>query len=113
MLLTPERTHAVPVHGAENGMPSPRSCHEDSLDTRQVIRRYILENFLFSDDQSALADDASFLQLGIIDSMGALEVAMFLEQRFGFAVRENEMLPENLDSVNNLVRFIETRQKGA
>lgn len=83
------------------------------MGARQIVRRHILENFLFSDDPSALADDASFLQLGIIDSMGALEVAMFLEQRFGFAVRENEMLPENLDSVNNLVRFIETRQKGA
>lgn len=83
------------------------------MGARQIVRHHILENFLFSDDPSALADDASFLQLGIIDSMGALEVAMFLEQRFGFAVRENEMLPENLDSVNNLVRFIETRQKGA
>lgn len=82
------------------------------MDTRQAIRSYILENFLFVDDQSAIEDDASFLALGIIDSVGALEIAMFLEQRFGFAVKDEEMLPGNLDSVNNLVAFVESKQKG-
>lgn len=82
------------------------------MDTRQVIRNYILENFLFVDDPSAIADDASFLEQGIIDSVGALEITVFLEQRFGFSVKEEEMLPINLDSVNNLVAFIERKRKG-
>lgn len=82
------------------------------MEPRQVIRNYILENFLFVDDPSAIADDDSFLEKGIIDSVGALEITVFLEKRFGFSVREDEMLPINLDSVNNLVAFIESKQKG-
>jgi acyl carrier protein len=82
------------------------------MDARQVIRNYILENFLFTDDQSAIEDDTSFLERGIIDSVGALEIALFLEQSFGFVVPGNEMLPENLNSVNSLVRFVERKRKG-
>jgi acyl carrier protein len=79
---------------------------------RQIIRNYILENFLFVDDPSAIADDDSFLEKGIIDSVGALEITVFLEKCFQFTVKEEEMLPVNLDSVNNLVAFIEKKQKG-
>lgn len=82
------------------------------MNPRQIIRNYILENFLFVDDQSAIADDDSFLEKGIIDSVGALEITVFLEQCFGIAVKEEEMLPNNLDSVNNLVAFIERKLKG-
>ncbi len=82
------------------------------MDTRQVIRSYILENFLFSDDPTGIDDDASLLELGIIDSVGALEIALFLEQSFGFTVAGEEMLPENLDSVNNLMAFVKRKQKG-
>ncbi|MEN9481707.1 MAG: hypothetical protein RLZZ298_3102 [Pseudomonadota bacterium] len=83
------------------------------MEPRQIIRNYILENFLFVDDPSAIADDDSFLEKGIIDSVGALEITVFLEQCFGFSVKEEEMLPSNLDSVNNLVAFIAKKQKGA
>ena len=82
------------------------------MNPRQVIRNYILENFLFTDDPAAIEDDASFLEQGIIDSVGALEIALFIEQSFGFAVQEDEMLPENLDSVDNLVAFVSRKQKG-
>lgn len=81
------------------------------IDARALIRAYVLENFLFSDDPSDIADDTSFLARGIIDSMGALELALFIEQRFGFTVHEAEMLPENLDSVDNLVAFVTRRQQ--
>ncbi|MFZ2853194.1 MAG: acyl carrier protein [Rhodocyclaceae bacterium] len=82
------------------------------MDARQVIRNYILENFLFTDDPSVITDDASFLELGIIDSVGALEIALFIEEDFGVAVGDQEMLPKNLDSVNNLVAFVESKRKG-
>ena len=82
------------------------------MEPRQIIRSYILENFLFVDDPSAIADDDSFLEKGIIDSVGALEITVFLERCFGFSVKEEEMLPINLDSVNNLVAFIAKKQKG-
>lgn len=70
------------------------------------IRNYILENFLFTDDQSALDVNDSFLEQGILDSTGILEVIMFLEEEFGIKVHDEEMIPENLDSVANLVKFV-------
>lgn len=80
------------------------------MSTRDSVRNYILENYLFSDDQSALADDDSFLDKGIIDSTGILEVIYFLEDDFSITVEDDEMMPENLDSVNNIVAFIEKKQ---
>jgi acyl carrier protein len=77
---------------------------------KEKIRAYILENYLFSDDQSALADSDSFLDKGIIDSTGILEVIYFLEDEFGVTVDDDEMLPENLDSVDNLISFIEKKK---
>lgn len=73
---------------------------------REQLRTYILENFLFTDDQSALVDSDSFLQKGIIDSTGIMEVIFFLEDELGVQVADTEMVPENLDSVDNLVAFV-------
>ncbi|MCG7925427.1 MAG: acyl carrier protein [Candidatus Thiodiazotropha taylori] len=70
------------------------------------IRNYILENYLFTDDQSALDSGDSFLDKGILDSTGILEVIYFLEDEFSIKVEDTEMVPENLDSVNNIVAFI-------
>jgi acyl carrier protein len=74
-----------------------------SVDTK--IRGYIAENFMFG-DTAQLKSDESFLDKGIIDSTGILEIIMFLEEEFGVKVADNEMLPENLDSIDNIVRFI-------
>ncbi|MFO1431870.1 MAG: acyl carrier protein [Candidatus Competibacteraceae bacterium] len=80
------------------------------MSIKQTVRRYILENLLFTDDESILQDDDSFLAMGIIDSLNALEIAYFIEESFGFKVSEDEMLPENLDSINRLVAFIECKR---
>jgi acyl carrier protein len=80
------------------------------MDIRQGIRRQILENFLFTDDPAALADDESFLERGFIDSTGVIEIAHFLEDTFGIEVEGAEMLPENLDSIDNLVAFVERKR---
>lgn len=79
---------------------------------RDELRAYILENFLFTDDQSALKDGDSFLENGIIDSTGIMEVIFFLEDSHGVTVEDEEMIPENLDSVDNIVAFVE-RKKAA
>lgn len=76
----------------------------------RTIRLYILENFLFTDDESILKDDDSFLTKGIIDSTGVLEIMLFIEETFGIKVEDDEMLPENLDSIDNLVAFIQRKQ---
>lgn len=70
------------------------------------IKNYILENYLFTEDQSALDNDDSFLNKGIMDSTGILEVIYFIEEEFGIKIQDEEMVPENLDSVNNIVAFL-------
>ncbi|MEO7068145.1 MAG: acyl carrier protein [Rhodanobacter sp.] len=74
------------------------------------VRGYILENLLFSSDDAELPNDASLLERGVIDSTGVLEIVLFLEGEFGIAIKASEMLPENFDSVNNMVRFVERSQ---
>jgi acyl carrier protein len=78
------------------------------MSVENKIRGYIAENFLFG-DTAQLGAEESFLDKGIIDSTGILEIVMFLEEEFGVKVADNEMLPENLDSISNLVRFIERK----
>jgi acyl carrier protein len=75
------------------------------------IKTYILENFLFSDNGYGLAKDASFLEEGIVDSTGVLELVMFVEETFDIIVEDEEIVPENFDSVNQLATYI--RHKGS
>lgn len=79
------------------------------MTTEEKIRNFILENYLFTDDQSALDNKDSFLEKGILDSTGILEVIYFLEDEFKIKVEDEEMIPENLDSVVNLLSFIEQK----
>lgn len=79
-------------------------------ETEARVRSYILENYLFTDDESELSSGDSLLEKGIIDSTGVMEVILFLEEEFGVLVEDDEMVPENLDSVDNLVKFINARQ---
>jgi acyl carrier protein len=78
---------------------------------RDKIRSYILENYLFTTDTSALGVDDSLLERGVVDSSGMLEIILFIEQEFGFSVREEEMTPDNLDSVSKIVRFVQSKQR--
>ncbi len=73
----------------------------------QQLRRFVNENLLFGRHDAALADDDSFLEKGIIDSTGVLELITFVEDRFGIRVKDQDLVPENLDSINRLVRYIE------
>ncbi|MGZ8915532.1 MAG: acyl carrier protein [Methylobacter sp.] len=77
---------------------------------KKIIRQYILENLLFTEDESALQDDDSFLAGGIIDSTGVLEIILFIEETFGINVNDDEMLPANFDSVDKLVAFVKRNQ---
>lgn len=76
---------------------------------REKLRRFILENYLFSDDQKLLDDRDSFLEKGILDSTGILELIFFLEEEFDVQVAEGDMIPENLDSVQNLLRYLDAK----
>lgn len=83
------------------------------MSVEKQIRDYILENYLFTDDQSALANKDSFLENGILDSTGILEVIYFIEDDFGVKVEDEEMVPENLDSVDNIVAFVGRKKEAA
>ena len=76
----------------------------------QSLRQFIRENFLFGVDDR-YSDNDSFLENGIIDSTGVLELIAFLEKTFAIAVEDDELVPENLDSVNNVVRFVEVKRE--
>jgi acyl carrier protein len=75
-------------------------------DISLAVRRFISENFLFRDDGEAITHDASLLDAGIIDSTGVLELVSFLETTFGIEVSDDEMLPENLDSIRAISSYV-------
>jgi acyl carrier protein len=80
------------------------------IEVREKTRQYIIQTFLFGDGNK-LADDISFLKNSIIDSTGMLELIRFIEEEFGMSIDDGELIPENLDSIDNIVSFV-TRKKG-
>jgi acyl carrier protein len=80
---------------------------------KQQIKDFVIENFLMGDASSMLKDGESFLETGTIDSTGVLEVVTFLESNFGIKVDDKDLVPENLDSVNNLVKYVLRRKNAA
>lgn len=79
------------------------------MSNEATVRNYILENFLFTDDQSALSNDSSLLDEGVLDSTGILELVVFLEDELGIKVDDHEMVPDNLDSVDNILKYISSK----
>jgi len=77
---------------------------------KNEIREYIVENFLFGDTDTVFADDDSFMENGLLDSTGILELIMFLENTFNIKVDDEEIIPENLDSLDRLESFINTKK---
>ena len=76
------------------------------MEINEEVRQFIVDNFLFGDKTTALSDDDSLLEKGIIDSTGVLELVHFLEEKYGFSVEDDELMPANLDSINNLAHFV-------
>jgi acyl carrier protein len=73
------------------------------------IRKFIADNFLFGRDAGALKDGDSFLEGGIIDSTGVLELVGFIEQHFGVKISDVELLPDNLDSIDRVAKFVQRK----
>jgi acyl carrier protein len=83
------------------------------MELRDQIRAYIVENFLFGDDGPLTSDDQSLLDSGIIDSVGVMELVAYLEGDHGLQIQDEELMPENLDSVANLVAFVRRKKAAA
>ncbi|NLP11755.1 acyl carrier protein [bacterium] len=78
---------------------------------QEVIRKYIVENFLFGDDVG-LQDNDPLREKGIIDSTGVLELISFLESQFSIVVEDLEIIPENLDTIARMSAFVAAKQEG-
>lgn len=81
------------------------------MNIKEAIRTFILEYFLSGDESRSVKDDDSFIDNGIIDSTGVLELVAFIEETFDFRVEDEELIPENLDSVNRIVDYIQSKLK--
>jgi acyl carrier protein len=75
------------------------------------IRDFIVTNFMFGQVGDGFTDEQSFLESGIIDSTGLLELVSFVEQRYGISVGDRELVPENLDSLRNISQFVARKRE--
>lgn len=73
------------------------------------IRDFLFLNFLFGYQENDLDDDASFLEFGLLDSTGILELIAFIEEEFEIDIDDTEIIPENMDSINKVGRFVSRR----
>jgi acyl carrier protein len=80
------------------------------MDVKQQIRQFVAENFLFSNNGFDLDDDESFLEAGVVDSLGVLELVTFVEEKFDVQVPDEDIVPDNFDSVDNLATYIGNRR---
>jgi acyl carrier protein len=79
----------------------------------QELRSFIVDNFLFGDASGrfTFSDDDSFQRRGIVDSTGILELVCHLQERYGIDITDAELVPDNLDSVSKVARFVERKQR--
>jgi acyl carrier protein len=113
MVLWHQQPHAsdseeIASSGQTGGsvLSGDRSARED---ISRRFKEYIVGNFMSSGEEKSLRNNASLLEEGIMDSTGVLDLVMFIEETFGIAVKDEELIPENLDSVDKLVAFVERK----
>lgn len=78
-------------------------------ETKTKVRAYIVENFIMGGNADHLKDADSFMETHVVDSTGFLELVTFLEETYGFAVLDDEMVPENLDSLDNIDAYVQRK----
>ena len=78
---------------------------------KESVSKFILDNFLFESDENAVGYDDSFLEKGIIDSTGIMELVNYIEEEFKVSVDDDELIPENLDSINRLAGFVKNKME--
>jgi len=81
--------------------------------TIAALRKFIFDNYIFTTDNSLLDNDDSFLEKSIIDSTGMLELIAFIDDEFGITIEDEELTPDNLDSVNKVASFIQRKRAAA
>jgi acyl carrier protein len=81
------------------------------LEIKTQVRDFILENFMMGRDPEELKDSGSLLAMNIIDSTGVLELVGFLEETFGITIEDDELIPENLDSLDKIETYIKRKKQ--
>jgi len=82
------------------------------IQLKSDLRQFILDNFLYGQDDNIFGDDISFLEKGIIDSTGVLELVSFIEETYGISVDDEDLIPDNFDSLNKLSSYIGHKMAG-
>jgi len=81
------------------------------MDIKNTLRKFIIDNYLGHSGAAKLSDDDSFLEKGIIDSIGVIELASFIQREYDIKIKSPDIMPENFDTLNNLERFINKKLK--
>jgi acyl carrier protein len=84
----------------------------EAASVERDVTKFIVDNFLFGNAAEAPAPATSFMETGLIDSTGVLELVAFIEEKYGLKVADDELVPENLDSVSNLAGFVVKKAGG-
>ena len=82
------------------------------MDIENNIKTYIAQNLIFSGDEFKYSDDASFLEEGIVDSLGVMELVAYVEEHFGVNVDDQDITPDNFDSVSKLSAYVQRKLNG-
>lgn len=80
------------------------------MDTETAIERFIVDEIMLGDSSTKIDPDESLISSGVLDSLALLRVIAFIEEQFGITVEDSEVIPENLETVNDIRSFIEKKQ---
>lgn len=83
------------------------------MDVKGKVKDFVVNNFLMGADSQKIQDDTSFLEEGVIDSTGILELVEFIQDTFSFRIEDEELMPDNLDSLNNIEKFINSKKQSS
>ena len=81
------------------------------MSIEERVKNFISENILFSDNGYPYDENDSFLEKGVVDSMNVMEIVAFVEDTFGVNISDSDIVPSNFDSISNITKFIEIKQK--
>jgi len=83
------------------------------MSIEERVKNFISENILFSDNGYPYNENDSFLEKGVVDSMNVMEIVAFVEDTFGVNISDSDIVPSNFDSISNITKFIEIKQKSS
>jgi acyl carrier protein len=75
----------------------------------QSIRSFVIENFLFGEPDAQLSNEDSFLENGLVDSMGILTLVEFVKDKYTISIEDEEIVPDNWDSVHRIAAFVQNK----